>query len=37
VARWSLTGAAAFGPSRHFAASDHFSRFRSEADIELDL
>ena len=23
------------GPSRHFAASQQFGRFRSEADIEL--
>jgi hypothetical protein len=25
------------GPSRHFAAAQQFSRFRSEADIEPDL
>jgi hypothetical protein len=25
------------GPSRHFAATQHFGRFGSEADIEPDL
>jgi hypothetical protein len=25
------------GPSRHFAATQHFGRFWSEADIEPDL
>jgi hypothetical protein len=27
----------AFGTSRHFAATQYFGRFRSEADIEPDL
>jgi hypothetical protein len=26
-----------FGPKRHFAATHHFGRFQSEADIEPDL
>jgi hypothetical protein len=26
-----------YGPSRRFAAMQHFGRFRSEADVEPDL
>jgi hypothetical protein len=33
--KW-LAGMSAPGPSRHFAAAQQFSRFRSEADIQRD-